>query len=54
MKKLLLISLIFISGITSVNAQSIKLGMKIGANFSKLDGTAIDGGTKQDFTWVVY
>lgn len=49
MKKLFLVASILFLGFTSVSAQSIKLGAKIGANFSDLDGSAASGGNKTGF-----
>ena len=43
MKNLFLaVSILFI-GVTSVQAQDIKFGLKAGLNFSKLDGDGVDG-----------
>ena len=46
MKNLFAAAIILFFGIISVNAQSIKLGAKIGANFSDLDGSVATGGNK--------
>lgn len=43
MKKLLLCAAIAVFGLTSVNAQGIKLGAKAGANFSSLSGDDSNG-----------
>lgn len=49
MKKLFFIATVLFFGITSTNAQSIKLGGKIGANFSDLDSATPTGGNKTGF-----
>ena len=43
MKNLFLIAAVLFLGVFAGNAQSLKFGAKIGANFSTLDGGGIDG-----------
>lgn len=49
MKKLFLAATLLVIGVTSVHAQSIKFGAKIGANFSNLDSSSATGGNKTGF-----
>lgn len=49
MKKLLFFTSIVLLGITSANAQSLKFGAKIGANFSTLNGDGINGDNLTSF-----
>jgi opacity protein-like surface antigen len=49
MKKLALLTFILFLGISSANAQSIRLGAKIGANFSDLNSTTATGGNQTGF-----
>ena len=49
MKKLFFIASILFLGITTTNAQSIRIGGKIGANFSDLDSATPTGGNKTGF-----
>lgn len=43
MKKIFLVASILFLGITIANAQGLKLGAKVGANFSSLDGNNLEG-----------
>jgi opacity protein-like surface antigen len=49
MKKLFLIGSVLFLGLTTVNAQSLKFGAKIGANFSTLDGDGLNGDNLTSF-----
>lgn len=49
MKNLFLVAAVLFLGIASSNAQDIKFGAKIGANFSKLDGGGEDGSNLTSF-----
>ena len=49
MKKLFIAVTILFLGSTAVNAQSLKYGAKIGANFSKLDGDGVSGDNLTSF-----
>ena len=49
MKKLFFIASILFLGITTATAQSIKLGGKIGVNFSDLESVNATGGNKTGF-----
>lgn len=49
MKNLFLLAAALFLGIATANAQDIKFGAKIGANFSKLDGGNIDGNNLTSF-----
>lgn len=49
MKNLFFAFTLLFLGLTSVNAQSLKFGAKIGANFSQLDGGEYDGDNLTSF-----
>ncbi len=49
MKKIILLTTVLLLGLTSVQAQSLRLGAKIGANFSNLDSSAPTGGNQTGF-----
>ncbi len=49
MKKLFIAVTIFLLGVSTVNAQLLKYGAKVGANFSKLDGDGVNGDNLTSF-----
>lgn len=49
MKKLFLVASFLYLGLATVNAQSLKFGAKIGANFSTLDGDGFNGDNLTSF-----
>lgn len=49
MKKLFLITAVLFLGVSASNAQDLKFGTKIGANFSKLSGDGVNGDNLTSF-----
>lgn len=49
MKKLFLITAVLFLGVSALNAQDLKFGAKIGANFSKLSGDGVNGDNLTSF-----
>ncbi len=49
MRKILIIAVFFIAGISASQAQAIKFGVKAGANFANLDGDNVDTSTYTSF-----
>jgi opacity protein-like surface antigen len=49
MKKFLIIAVLCIAGVTTSNAQSLRFGVKAGANFANLEGDDVDGNTYTNF-----